>query len=139
MKHAVTKPKKHGVAVSVHDTTGVLVVIVIVVVAAGVGSTTPVAGAAEGETGKGLGVPVVVIDRVGVQTPDPPNSTSALQQHPLPPQDSGSSQPQLNEQGSDLSHQRVQEVSSRWAMCGMGVDCMHSVYDFDSESCSSVS
>jgi len=64
-----------------HDTTGVLVLVV--VVAAGVGSTTPVAGAAEEETGKGLSVPVVVINRVGVQTPDPPNSTSASQQHPL--------------------------------------------------------
>jgi len=54
--------KKHGVAVSGHDTTGVLVLVLIV--AAGVGSTTPVAGAAEGETGKGLSVPVVVINGV---------------------------------------------------------------------------
>jgi len=46
--------------------TGVLVLVV--VVAAGVGSTTLVGGAAE-ETGKGLGVPVVVVDGVGGTAP----------------------------------------------------------------------
>jgi len=115
--------------------TGVLVLVV--VVAAGVGSTTLVGGAAE-ETGKGLGVPVVVVDGVGGTAPGSFKFNLNFAAAPALTAEGLGLQSQLDEQGSDLCHQRVQvsfgQVGCR---CGMGVDRMNRVFgDYD---CSSVS